>query len=176
MASLLNILKSKAIRIAMAMNLDYILLQDVLEHVEDPRVLLDQLNQILKPGGHILIGMPRADRIDLSKPEQSDYNNVVHVPYHLHLLTPEGLEKLGRQQGWQIAEAFEIAYHDTRWFGVNSRTWNAYQRLADGAIDAIVEPIRLGRALRSPDVLLNAALGYWTSYHLHIAMMFRKPQ
>jgi 2-polyprenyl-3-methyl-5-hydroxy-6-metoxy-1,4-benzoquinol methylase len=154
---------------------DYILLQDVLEHVEDPRQLLKQLDQVLAPGGYILIGMPRADRIDLTQPDCSDYGNVVHVPYHLFLLTPTGLEQMGREQGWQAVEFFGRAYHDTRWLGVNSRTWNAYQRLGDGAIDAIVEPIDLGMALRSPDVLLSAMFGYWTSLHLHMAVMFRKP-
>jgi hypothetical protein len=81
---------------------------------------------------------------------------------------------LGIQQGWQPVQLFEQAYHDTRWFGVNSRSWNAYQRLGDGAIDAIYEPIQLSRALTSPDLLRSAALGYWTSLHLHMAILFRK--
>jgi SAM-dependent methyltransferase len=153
---------------------DYILLQDVLEHVEDADELLGKLDSLLAPGGHILIGVPRADRIDLTQPDRCDYYNAIHVPCHLHIYTKEGLESLGTQQGWQIVKFYDRAFHDTRWLGLNARTWNAYQRLGDGAIDTIFEPIDLKKAITSPDVLFNAALGYWLSFHTDMAIMFRK--
>ena len=44
----------------------YIVLQDVVEHVEDARVLFSELNNYLKPGGYILVRTPTADDISLS--------------------------------------------------------------------------------------------------------------
>ena len=75
---------------------DYILLQDVIEHVEDPRELLSKLDGLLKPNGYILIGTPNAANLDLTQPNLSDFYNCVHVPYHFHIYTPEVLEYLGK--------------------------------------------------------------------------------
>jgi SAM-dependent methyltransferase len=154
---------------------DYILLQDVLEHEENPYEMLSYLNGLLAPGGHILIGVPRADAIDLNDPDRSDFYNAIHAPCHLHLYTPEGLEKLGQMQGWEKRLFYDRGYDDTRWFGLNTRAWNAYQRICDGSIDAIFEPIDLKKALRSPEVIFYALFGYLLSYRTSMSMVFHKP-
>lgn len=154
---------------------DYIVLQDVIEHVEDPNVLLHTLNQHLAPGGYILIGTPNATHIDLTQPELSDYYNAVHVPYHLHLYTRQSLEMLGFCQGWQTTDFFDRPYHDTLWFGLNSRAWNQYQRLCDRTIDAVFEPINFWQALTSYNFLFYAAFGYWLSLRTEMAILFHKP-
>lgn len=153
---------------------DYILLQDVIEHVEDPKALLCELDALLAPGGHILIGTPNAANIDLTQPNVSDYYNPVHVPYHLHLYTRESIESLGCRQGWEPVDFFDQPYHDTRWFGTNSRAWNEYQRLFDGTINAIFEPIKLWKALTSYKFMFYAIFGYWLSFKTEMAIAFRK--
>jgi SAM-dependent methyltransferase len=155
---------------------DYILTQDVLEHVEDPRVVLAQFDRLLAPGGKILIGIPNVEHLDLSQPQVSDYYNEIHVPYHLHLYPRPRLEALGMEQGWQVVDFFDRSYHDTRRFSVNTRSWNAYQRCIDGTIDAVYEPIDLWRAVRSPEVLFYALFGYWFSLKTGMAVLFQKPQ
>lgn len=152
---------------------DYILLQDVIEHVENPRTLLSQLDALLAPGGHILIGTPNATNIDLAQPHVSDYYNSVHVPYHLHLYTRESMESLGSDQGWESVDFCDRPYHDTRWFGLNARAWNEYQRLLDGTINTVFEPIKL-RVLTSPKFLFYAIFGYWLSFKTEMLLMFRK--
>ena len=153
---------------------DYILLQDVIEHVEDPRKLLSKLDGLLAPGGYILIGTPNAANIDLTKPNISDFYNPVHVPYHFHVYTPQALEYLGNCQNWQAVEFRDRAYHDTPWMGVNTRAWNQYQRLCDGSLDTIHEPIELRKALTSYKMIFYVLFGYWLSYHTEMSMMFRK--
>ena len=153
---------------------DYILLQDVIEHVEDPRKLLSKLDGLLAPGGYILIGTPNAANIDLTKPNISDFYNPVHVPYHFHIYTPQALEYLGNCHNWQAVEFCDRAYHDTPWLGVNTRAWNQYQRLSDGTLDVIHEPIDLGKALASYKMMFYVLFGYWLSYHTEMSMMFRK--
>jgi 2-polyprenyl-3-methyl-5-hydroxy-6-metoxy-1,4-benzoquinol methylase len=83
------------------------LLQDVIEHVEDPNALLGELDGLLAPGGYILIGTPNTANIDLTRPNVSDFYNQVHVPYHLHLYTHESLELLGCRQGWKAVDFFD---------------------------------------------------------------------
>jgi SAM-dependent methyltransferase len=153
---------------------DYILLQDVIEHVEDPTALLSELDTLLAPGGHILVGTPNAANIDLTQPNVSDYYNPVHVPYHLHLYTRESIEALGCRQGWKPVDFFDRPYHDTRWFGLNARAWNEYQRLADGTINVIFEPIKLGKVLTSYSFLFYAIFGYWLSFRTEMTVMFHK--
>ena len=153
---------------------DYILLQDVIEHVEDPNTLLCELDGFLAPGGHILIGTPNAANIDLTQPSVSDYYNEVHVPYHLALYTRESLESLGRRQGWQPVDFFDRPYHDTPWFVVNTRAWNEYQCLFDGTIDVVYESIKPGKALTSYRFMFYAIFGYWLSFQTGMAMMFHK--
>ncbi|MBD2464421.1 class I SAM-dependent methyltransferase [Oscillatoria sp. FACHB-1407] len=153
---------------------NYILLQDVIEHVEDPHVLLSELDALLAPGGYILIGTPNAANIDLSQPHISDYYNSVHVPYHLHIYTRQSIEYLARQQGWIGVDFSDRPYHDTRWFGTNSRAWNEYQRCLDGTINTVFEPIKIGKELLSYRLIFYSLFGYWLSLKTEMSLMFRK--
>ena len=153
---------------------DYILLQDVLEHIEEPHTFLSNLDKLLAPGGYILIGTPNAANIDLNQPHVSDYYNEVHVPYHLHLYTRAALESLGRRQGWEPVAFCDRSYHDTPWFSVNTRAWNEYQRLFDGTINIVYEAIKPWKALTSYRYLFYAIFGYWLSFHTGMAIMFHK--
>jgi 2-polyprenyl-3-methyl-5-hydroxy-6-metoxy-1,4-benzoquinol methylase len=154
---------------------DYILLQDVVEHVEDPLQLLGMLDQLLAPGGCILVGTPNADRINLQQAHRPEYYNSLHAPYHRHIYNPRRLGQFGEAQGWQIAHYFPRPYHDTLWLGLNSRVWNHYQSLYDGTLDVIFEPIRLERAWRSPGFWWHALTGYWLSLQTDMAILFHKP-
>lgn len=151
---------------------DYILLQDVLEHVEDPNALLQEMDHHLRPGGHILVGTPNADSIDLQRTEE--FWNEIHAPYHLHIYTREAVESMGRQIGWTPVGFFDRPYSDRPWFGLNTRAAKVYQRLVGGTMDAVLEPLRLWTALSSPKFLYYALFGYWLSFHSDMAVMFRK--
>lgn len=151
---------------------DYILLQDVIEHVEDPRALLAELNTHLAPAGHILVGTPNADRIDLGQPAR--FRNECHAPYHLHIYTRDALEQMGRDFGWTPVAFYDRSYHDRPWFAMNTRAAKTYQTLAGGTFDAFFEPFRIGRALASPTFWFHAIFGYWLSYKSDMSIMFRK--
>ncbi|MDZ8184150.1 MAG: class I SAM-dependent methyltransferase [Nostoc sp. ChiSLP02] len=152
---------------------DYILLQDIIEHVEDPHTLLSELDNLLAPGGYILVATPNADNIDLSQPNLAEYYNEVHVPYHLHMYTQQTLELLGKQQNWEVVSFFERPFHDLL-FGMNSRMWNQYVRLFDGSLDVIYEPSQPVKALTSLKFIFYMIFGYWLSFKTNMAVMFRK--
>ncbi|NEQ49342.1 MAG: class I SAM-dependent methyltransferase [Leptolyngbya sp. SIO3F4] len=152
---------------------DYVLSQDVIEHVEDPHQFLSQINQLVAPGGYILIGTPNADNIDLSRPELAEYYNEVHVPYHLHMYNRETLESLGIQQNWQPVEFFKRPFHDLL-IGMNSRAWNQYVRLFDGSLDVIYGPSQPWKAMTSIKFWFYALFGYWLSFQTNMAVMFHK--
>lgn len=151
---------------------EYILLQDVIEHVEDPAALLAEMDRHLASGGHVLIGTPNADRLDLSRP--SVFKNEVHAPYHLHIYTREALEQMGRKYGWTPVSFYNRSYHDRPWFGMNTRAAKVYQDLIDGTFDAFFDPFDAARALTSPRFWWYAIFGYWLSYRSDMSIMFRK--
>jgi SAM-dependent methyltransferase len=153
---------------------DYILSQDVIEHVEDPNVLLSKLNSLLSPGGYILIGTPNAANLNLNRPDLPDHYNFVHVPYHLHIYTRETLESLGRSQGWEPIDFFGRRYDDTPWFSFNPRAVHAYMSLFDGSLDVLFEPLQPTKAFTSYKFLFYAIFGYWLSFRSGMAIMFRK--
>lgn len=154
---------------------DYILLSDVIEHVERPRKLLTTLDALLTPGGHIMVGAPNAAHLKLDQPQLSDYYNEVHVPYHLHIYTRESVERLGKEQGWEPIGFFDRAYYDSPWLGLNARAWNVYQRMGDGTINVVAgDPIQWGRALRSPKFLFYALFGYFLSFRTGMDIVFQK--
>lgn len=150
---------------------DFVLLQDVLEHVEDPGALLAEMAGQIAPGGLIYIGTPNANHIDLSRPAQ--FLNEVHVPYHLHIYTRETVEELGKRFGWTPIDFFNRAYHDRPWFGLNNRAAKQYQRLVGGTLDAVLLPVRPLKALTSPRFLFYACFGYWLSFRSDMTVVFK---
>jgi SAM-dependent methyltransferase len=153
---------------------DYILSQDVIEHVEDPNDLLSKLNSLLAPGGYILIGTPNAANINLNLSNVADFYNEIHVPYHLHIYTRETLESLGQEQGWEPVDFFDRRYDDTLWFSFNGRAVNAYTSILDGSMDVFFEPLKPEKAITSLKFIFYAIFGYWLSFHSAMAVMFRK--
>lgn len=153
---------------------DTILLQDVLEHVEDPHALLTEMDDHLAPGGHIFVGTPNATNLDLSRPD--DFLNEVHVPYHLHIYTRGAVEDMARRVGWTPVGFFDRPYHDRPWPGLNTRAAKVYQRLLDGTLDAVLEPIKPWKLLTSPAFLFHAIVGYWLSERSDMTLVFKKPR
>jgi 2-polyprenyl-3-methyl-5-hydroxy-6-metoxy-1,4-benzoquinol methylase len=152
---------------------DMILLQDVIEHVEEPGALLAEMDGLLAPGGRIVVGTPNADRIDLARPD--DFLNELHAPYHRHIYTRDALETLGRSRGWQTVGHFDRPYHDRPWFGLNTRAAKVYQQLSDNTMDAVLEKVHPLRVLRSPRFLFYGLLGYWLSDRADMTVVFQKP-
>lgn len=153
---------------------DYIVLQDVLEHVESPGELLTTLDGLLAPEGHVLVGTPNSDRLDLARGEY--FINELHAPYHLHIYTRETVESLGAKVAWRPVGFFDRSYFEVPSFGMNGPAGKVYQKLLDGTMDAALEPPRVLRALCSPRFVFYALFGYWLSDHSDMTVVFRKAQ
>jgi SAM-dependent methyltransferase len=151
---------------------DFIVLQDVIEHVEDPRALLSELDHALRPGGAILIGTPDAGGISLA--DVRKYWMQLHPPYHLHIYTGAALEALGRERGWAVERVFDRPYYDTTKPGLNARAADKYKWFHDGTLDAIQEPVAPERLLRSIRFMFLYYFGYWFKRGGEVAVVFRK--
>jgi SAM-dependent methyltransferase len=152
---------------------DFVVLQDVLEHVEEPRALLDEVDRVLRPGGRIVIGTPQAEWLSLRRPLK-DWMQL-HPPYHLHIYTAAALEALARERGWRRVAFFDRAYYDTKYFGLNARSADLYKWFHDGTLDSFLDPAPSARLWRSPRYIFLAKFGYWLKRRGEMAMVFEKP-
>jgi len=152
--------------------LDFICLQEVIEHVEEPRPLLAELSRLLRPGGCLLVGMPSGDDIDLGRPHE--FKHHLHVPYHLHIYTREVLERLAGEIGLEPIAFYRRFYTESLVFGMNAAFFRGYMERLDDTVDALLEPVRIGTILRSPKLWFHGAFGYFYSGRHSTTVVFRK--
>ena len=139
---------------------DFVVVQDVLEHVEDPAELLERFARLVKPGGTVVIGTPDADGIDLSRGER--FVHSLHQPYHRHILSRRALLDRTGRMGWSPRRIYATPYTNTRVPCLNTRFLLHYFRCFDDTVDVAFEPRRRGnlRLLLDPRTLLYALLGW----------------
>jgi 2-polyprenyl-3-methyl-5-hydroxy-6-metoxy-1,4-benzoquinol methylase len=79
---------------------DYVLLSQVLEHVLDPGDLLQQLRNVLVPGGTVVISTPNAAGL-LGRFFGKRWVHW-HAPYHVQLFTRRSLRRLAQATGFEV--------------------------------------------------------------------------
>lgn len=118
---------------------DFVVSQDVLEHVPDPWEFLHEVARLLKPGGIAAIGTPNAESIDLKDPEQRVHT--LHQPYHRHIWSKRKLLTLGEELGWKLLKYYPTMYANTPVPFVNAAFVNFYFKCHDDTLDLATEPI-----------------------------------
>lgn len=82
---------------------DYITLDQVIEHIADPKSFLTKAKRILKPGGKIIISTPNFDSWSCNW--LGKYSFLWHVPYHLQFFTLDSMKKLGNEIDLELLES-----------------------------------------------------------------------
>jgi len=134
-----------------------ILAQDVIEHVDDPRALLDTFADLGEPGGLIAIGTPDAAAIDLHAAAR--WKHTLHQPYHRHLLSRAALEALAAARGWTLVRYYPRPYTNTPVPTLNLPYLLRYLRANDDTLDVAFDPPRLRGAMLTPFALFDALFG-----------------
>jgi 2-polyprenyl-3-methyl-5-hydroxy-6-metoxy-1,4-benzoquinol methylase len=79
---------------------DYVTLDQVIEHVADPRKFLQGVATVLKPGGVAIVSTPNARGYGARLLGRRWIN--WHVPYHLQHFSRRSLEKLATTSGFEV--------------------------------------------------------------------------
>jgi 2-polyprenyl-3-methyl-5-hydroxy-6-metoxy-1,4-benzoquinol methylase len=153
---------------------DGIVSQDVIEHVDDPRAFLRELDRMALPGAFISIGTPDAAALDLRDPE--DFVHALHQPYHRHILSSEALKRAGEELGWVVERYYDTMYNNTAFPTMNPRFVLHYVRAHDDVFDLVAEPVKLSWKLVSPATPFFAFFGCLFDRHTDVQVVFRKPQ
>lgn len=117
---------------------DAITCQDVIEHVEDPRTLLQEIAVRLAPQGFVFLGAPLADGIELSK--ASAWVAHLHQPYHRIILSRSALFHLAP------SDRFHVKHFDPRFAGEGAlfapepRFAEIYTALTGGLVETMLTP------------------------------------
>jgi SAM-dependent methyltransferase len=78
---------------------DLIILQQVIEHVHDPRAVLTKLRRALRSGGRLILETPNLHSWDHLL-FQSGYWEGYHIPRHFNLWTIDGMRKVISESGF----------------------------------------------------------------------------
>ena len=151
---------------------DFIVAQDIIEHVDDPKELLMELKARLRPGGILCIGTPNAEGISLSDPES--YALSLHQPYHRHILSERALRSLAHDQNLEVMALYHRYYYDTLYPSVNYRFLQTYVKKAGNVLDVAFEPPKIALVLTSPILWVWALLGYFYPPRSEMTIIFRR--
>ena len=151
---------------------DFLLSQDVVEHVSDPVALLRRFDRLVEPGGLIAIGTPNASAIDLRRAEE--HVHALHMPFHRHIFAKDALIEASTSLGWQRQGYYPSMYNNTRVPLINPRFILHYLRCFDNNLDLGFEPIRLSLRLLSPVTLFWALFGSFFAPETDVMVVFRR--
>lgn len=151
---------------------DWIIAQDLIEHVDDPAQAMQRFASLLPPGGMLCIGTPNAEGIDLHDPER--FIHSLHQPYHRHILSERALLALGGRCGFQTHRVINRFYYDTLVPTVNYRFLLGYLRRAGNDLDAAFEPPKPSLVMFSPALWILSVFGYFMPPRSEMMVIFRR--
>ncbi len=149
---------------------DAVVSYDVIEHDEDPGDFLARVSALVRPGGLLVIGTPRAEEVDINRIGDPQ----LHVPYHRHILSEKILLSLAAGHGLTPEHIYRRSFYDSLYPTVNSRFMWRYIRENDGLLDAAVEPPNTSAVMRSPKLVFLAFFGYLFPRGDNMLVSFRK--
>jgi 2-polyprenyl-3-methyl-5-hydroxy-6-metoxy-1,4-benzoquinol methylase len=154
---------------------DFVLSQDVIEHVLEPWEHLRTLSKLAVPGGIVAIGTPNAELVDMQNP--TVLIHALHQPYHRHIFSKRALLSLGERLNWQFVRSYAKMYAETLIPGMNGRFFDYYTQLGDNTLDFALEPLHLNiPALYKPIGLFWALFGYFFVPEDSLMVVYRTSQ
>jgi len=149
---------------------DCVISQDVLEHVISPAHFLDELGQLVVPGGVVALGTPNADAIRMDR-----HVHALHAPYHRHIFSKRALISAGQERGWRVERYYPSQYANTLFPFLNSRFYLYYMSVCDDSIDCLMEaPRALPLLVRLPLTLFWGLFGFFFVEETDVMIIFRR--
>ena len=151
---------------------DWIIANDVIEHVEQPRELLRDCLSRLEPEGRLYVGTADAEGVtDMQDLEKHLMR--LHQPYHRILFTQAGLMKLGEQQGLAPLASWRRSYMDRKVPFSNYRFLDEFNRAHGHNMNRALGEEGGRVMLKRPALWFWAFFGYWFPSAIEPAVIWR---
>lgn len=157
---------------------DAVVLWHVIEHLEKPGVILDEIQQVIAKDGMVLIGVPNFDSHQAVLGKSDWYH--LDPSRHISHFTPQSLTLLAEKHGYRVERSFFDDYYQN-WMGeiitatnkisplknviLNSLRWNPSFLKRSGKAGAILLFIynTISSALLLPFVTIWTLVTQWTN-------------
>lgn len=90
---------------------DVVVCHHVVEHVDRPLDLMASIEEVVRPGGLLVLGTPDFDGTMARR--YGDRYRMLHDPTHVSLFTQESVYRMLRDRGWTV-ERVDFPYFETR--------------------------------------------------------------
>jgi SAM-dependent methyltransferase len=153
---------------------DVVIANDVIEHSERPRDVIQKCAELVRPEGFVYVGTPGADDMADMANLSSDLMRL-HQPFHRVILSEQALEALGSRVGLTVEERHRRSSMNTLVPFFNHRCLAELHRALDDEMDRAFEPGVWWTVLSSPRLWWYGLFGFFASHGCELGMVFRKP-
>lgn len=155
---------------------DWIVSQDVIEHLADPGAHLDWTMRALNAGGYLVIATPDAGRINLPRPDAMRPDAMImdlHQPFHRVIFSAQGLDTASSARGLELSGQWRGFAGDRLVPFHNLRAALAYAKVRGGWLDALYEPVQLWPAVISAPLWVAGIFGGLVPFGRHMTRIYR---
>lgn len=143
----------------LAQKYDWIIANDVIEHVSNPKSFLKSLRCLLKPGGRIYLGTCCSDGLSFAQLENERMR--LHQPYHRALIPQQVMADFLIKNGFTILTNFRRSYMDTLIPFANYRFLDELSRATRHNMEKMLGPEGVSLTYKSPRILFFGLFGYF---------------
>lgn len=152
---------------------DCVVANDVIEHVSDPRRIIRECAQLVKPGGLLYIGTADSDPVNMAELEPHIMR--LHQPFHRVILSQKSLLRLAEETGFELVCASRRSYMDTLTPFSNYRFLDEFNRVLGHNMDLALRPEAGKVILTRPRLWFFAFFGYFFPSAAEPAVLLRRP-
>jgi len=151
-----------------------IVANDVIEHVVDPRVIIKNCVNLLKPGGLLYIGTADSEGVKMNNLEPHIMR--LHQPFHRIIITRGTLRMLSIETGMELMKEYKRSYMDTLVPFINYRFLDEFSKALGHNMDRALDSASVKVLLRKPGIFFYAFFGYFFPSAYEPAVAMRKPK
>lgn len=153
---------------------DCVIANDVIEHVDSPRAMMQEVYDQVKPGGLLYVGTADSEGVE-NMADLVPHTMRLHQPFHRVILTQQGVLDLGAELGLEVVASYKRSYMDTFMPFSNYRFLDEFNKAHGHNLDNALAPDAAGIVARKPILLFYALFGYFMPSAYEPAVLWRKP-
>jgi|WetSurMetagenome_2_1015567.scaffolds.fasta_scaffold104765_2 SAM-dependent methyltransferase len=151
---------------------DCLICNDVIEHIPDPRSLIQECVKHLKSGGLLYIGTCDSSGVELDDLEPHIMR--LHQPFHRVIFSEKTLHALASETELELIHSYTRSYMDTLIPFANYRFLDEFSRALGHNMDRMLDPKAAAILFHKPRLWLYGFAGYFFPSAYEPAVVLRR--